>query len=55
MTQVPNLDRAVELLWQAGDARIGEELQKEVEALIEKADRLERVLLPRVAEQKASA
>ncbi len=47
MTDVPHLERAVELLWQSGHPRIGEALQREVDALIEKAERLELVLYPR--------
>jgi hypothetical protein len=47
---VPNLDLACELLWQAGHPAIAEALQREVEALAEKAHRLERVLFPRAVQ-----
>jgi hypothetical protein len=45
---VPHLDRAVELLWEAGHPAIGEALQSEVVALTEKVGRLERVLYPKL-------
>ncbi len=47
MSAVPHLERAVELLWETGHPWIGEALQKEVQALEEKAERLELILLPR--------
>ena len=45
-SDVPHLDRAVELLWQAGHPRVAEALSKEVKALSEKARRFESVLYP---------
>jgi hypothetical protein len=47
---VPHLERAVELLWETGHPQIGEALQKEVDALADKAARLERVLYPRAVD-----
>jgi hypothetical protein len=47
---VPHLERAVELLWEAGHPAIGEALKAEVDALVEKAERLERVMYPRLVE-----
>jgi hypothetical protein len=49
-----HLARAVELLWESGHPRIAEALREEVEALVEKAERLERVLYPRVAGAEGS-
>lgn len=52
VSAVPHLDRACELLWQAGHPAIAEALQSEVTVLIEKAFLLERILRPRVAEEE---
>lgn len=43
---VPHLDRACELLWQAGHPRIAEALEAEVKAVIAERDRLYAVLYP---------
>lgn len=47
----PHLDRACELLWQAGHPRVAEALQEEVEALVAERDRLHAVLVPRAVKE----
>jgi hypothetical protein len=43
-TDLPHLERACELLWQAGHPRIAEALEAEVNALLAQRDRYQRVL-----------
>jgi len=52
--QVPHLDRAVDLLWQAGHPRIAEALKAEVQELADKAYRFERILYPRAVPDDAT-
>ncbi len=47
-TATPHLDRACELLWQAGHPRIAEALEAEVRELQARSDRFEAVLYPKI-------
>jgi hypothetical protein len=46
-THLPHLERALEILWEAGHPRIASALEGEVDALIDKVERLETVLYPK--------